>query len=233
MLRRQAAAPRDDLPELARRYLRHSVRDRATDYDAVIVDMQGRIRLKDKWLDFTSTLEVEALSAFSWSASIHRGLMRFSGHDQYKGGHGEMLWRLYGLLPVMKSDDENISHSARGRAALEQTFLPSALARAEVTWLDTTDGWVQASWVLDGERVAIDLDVAEDGALRAVRMQRWSDADGTPWHFVTFGADVKAEASFSGLVIPTEISAGWFYGEPRFDEDGRFFEGHVTGLRPR
>ena len=50
-----------------------------------------------------------------------------------------------------------------------------------------------------------------------------------PWHFVTFGADIKGEYRDHGLAVPEHVEAGWFYGEDTWDE-GRFFEADVTGL---
>jgi hypothetical protein len=221
-----------DLPPAARRYLTRAVAPEARWIRAVDVDLTGRIKLRSAWYEFSSTLEVDALSAFRWVANVHRGLVSFSGHDAYTKGHGEMFWSLYGIIPVVKADDEDVSHSARGRAALEQVFLPSALASPEVRWSETDDGWARATFSIDGEEMALELNVAEDGGLRAVRMQRWSEADGPGWHFVMFGAEVTGDFSDHGLTVPLMLRAGWHYGTPRWEE-GCFFEGEVTALRVR
>lgn len=217
-------------PPRAQRYLDHAIAPSSRGVVAVELDLVGRVRLNQTWYDFESTLRVEALQAFLWRARVHRGLIRFSGQDRYDHGHGEMIWRLYGLVPVVHGDDADVSHSARGRAALEQCFLPAALARPEVRWRELDDGWLRATWTLDGEEQPLELKVDEDGALQAMRMQRWSDADGTPWHFVRFGGEVQEERSFEGLTVPGRFTAGWFHGGPRWEE-GRFFEGETTGLR--
>ncbi|HMV68835.1 MAG TPA: hypothetical protein PKA64_18440 [Myxococcota bacterium] len=219
-----------ELPEVVRRYLSRAVAPEARWIRAVDVDISGRIKLRSAWYEFSSSLEVEALSAFRWSANVHRGLVSFSGHDAYQKGHGEMFWNLYGVIPVVSAEDEDVSHSARGRAALEQVFLPSALASEAVRWSETPDGWARASFTIDGEEMALELDVGPEGELRAVRMQRWSEAEGPDWHFVTFGAEVVGEVSAHGLTVPRMLKAGWFYGTPRW-EDGCFFEGEVTALR--
>jgi hypothetical protein len=221
-----------DRPELARRYLRHALGDVPPDPAGIDVDLVGRLKLGETWYDFESTLEVDRLSGFRWNARVHRGGIRFSGHDEYRNRHGEMLWRLYGLFPVVRDDSADVTESGRGRAALEQVFLPSALARPEVTWSMAEPGWARASWELDGEDVALDYQIAEDGRLKALRTQRWSDAEGMPWHYVTFGGDIYEEARFAGMMLPSRLTAGWFYGEPRWSE-GRFFEGEVTGARIR
>ena len=220
-----------DLPDPARRFLTHALVDPDVDHDAVELDVEGRIKLGKRWLAFESTLKIEALRAFRWTASVHGGLLRICGHDEYADGHGEMLWRAYGLIPVMRADGPDITHAARGRAALEQVFLPCALARPEVTWSETEDGWARAAWQLDGEDVAIELHVDGNKHLSEVRLQRWSDAEGTPWRFVTFGARTEGTIEGAGLRLPAQVVAGWFYGEPRFEDEGRFFDGRITGIR--
>ena len=221
-----------DRPVRVTRYLNRALGAHWPDPAAIDVDMVGRLKLGGTWYDFESTLEVDRLAAVRWNARVHSGGIRFSGHDEYRNEHGEMLWNLYGLFPVVKQDNEDVTESARGRAALEQVFLPSALARPEVTWSMTEDGWARAAWDLDGEDVALELRLDAEGRLRALRMQRWSDAEGMPWHYVTFGGDVLEEKRFGQLILPARVTAGWFYGEPRWVE-GRFFEATVTGARVR
>lgn len=216
------------LPEPVARYLSRSA---AADVDVLDVDLDGRLKLNGQWYDFASTLTIEPLAGYRWAARVHRGPIRFSGADDYDG-HGHMLWKLYGLVPVVRAGGDDVTHSARGRAALEQIFLPCALARPEVDWSDAGDGWFRAGWVLDGHEVGLDLQLDPEGRLHALRTQRWSDAEGTPWREVTFGGDVLAEGSFAGMVLPSRVAAGWFYGEDRWEE-GRFFEARVTGARPR
>lgn len=220
------------LPELARRYLAHAVAPDAHWIRGVDVDITGRIKLRSAWYEFDSTLEVDALSAFRWSATVRRGLLSFSGHDSYQKGHGEMFWSLYGVIPLVKAEDDDVSHSARGRAALEQVFLPSALASDRVRWSVTEDGWARATFSIDGEEMELEMDVEVDGSLKAVRMKRWSEAEGPQWHFVMFGAELIGEHAEHGLVVPRMLKAGWFYGTPKWEE-GCFFEGEVTALRVR
>lgn len=218
------------LPPVTQRYFERCLADRARDIEVVIVDITGKLKLEKRWYDFESTLEVGALCAFRWTATVHDGLVRFSGHDEYRAGHGRMDWRLFHLVPVVHADDPDVTRSARGRAAIEQIFLPAALARPEVQWSETGEGWARAAWVINGEEVAIELKIDGRGAVHGVRMQRWSDAEGEPWRMVSFGADARGEVEAEGLVVPEEVTAGWFYGSQRWDE-GRFFGGRVTGLR--
>ena len=217
-------------PLAVERYLDRHVAPQARGAEVVEVDMEGRIKLKARWYDFRSTLRVGALQSFRWDARVHGGALRFSGHDQYVAGKGEMDWRAYGLVPVVHEDSPDITHSARGRAALEQVFLPAALARPEVLWAETSDGWARASWVLDGEEVEVDLRLDPEGTITAVRSQRWSDAEGRPWRHLPFGGTCEGEVEGDGLVVPARFTVGWFYGTARWPE-GRFFEGEVTGLR--
>ncbi len=218
----------DAVPPPVGRYLARA--GGAADARAIEIDLQGRLKLNEQWYDFESTLAVSSLEGFRWSARVRNGLVRFAGEDSYTAGRGHMLWKLYGLIPVVRGEGVDVTHSARGRAAMEQVFLPCALARPEVDWRLTPDGWCRARWVLDGHEVHLELDLDAEGRLRAVRTQRWSDAEGEPWHEVTFGGEVVGEVDCDGLRLPETVTAGWFFGGERWEE-GRFFEATVLSAR--
>lgn len=69
----------------------------------------------------------------------------------------------------------------------------------------------------------MELALDGDGRLRSVRLERWGDPDGTGFRAVPFGGVAEREERFDGYAIPTRLRIGWWFGTPRFEEEGEFF----------
>lgn len=79
--------------------------------------------------------------------------------------------------------------------------------------------------LVGGETTRITFWVAPDGRLRKVRLLRWGDQteDGA-FGYAPFGGEMKAERSFGGYTIPSQISAGWWFDTDRYFE---FFRAEI------
>ncbi|MCB9735290.1 MAG: hypothetical protein H6745_22110 [Deltaproteobacteria bacterium] len=143
-----------------------------------------------------------------------------------------MRWRLLGVVPLVNASNADVTRSARQRAAAELVFCPAGQA-GHVTYTETDDGWLRAEVALDGEQIPVDLAVDARGDVSALRMLRWGDPGDTGvFGYHRFGADLSEPRDVGGVVIPTRMEAGWFYGTPRFASDGAFFRARVTDVRP-
>ena len=65
------------------------------------------------------------------------------------------------------------------------------------------------------------------GELTEVVVDRRGNPGGEPFGRYPFGVSAGAESHFSGIAIPTELRAGWWWGTPR-QPDGEFFRAHIT-----
>ncbi|WP_428268083.1 DUF6544 family protein [Haliangium sp.] len=218
-------------PSPARRYLAHAIGPDAPPAHAAELRMHGQIKLGSRWLDFRASEWLDPGEGFDWRAVTRTGPLRISGYDRLVHGRGEMNWRLFGLVPVARGADADITRSAIGRLAAESIWVPTFLASPTVAWSENPDGSARAHWHIGDEGVAIDLTVAPDGRLQTVRLQRWGNPDQTTWRPLSFGAIVEEERTFSGLTVPSRLRVGWWFGDHRFAE-GEFFRAVVDSLDP-
>jgi hypothetical protein len=213
----------EHLPEVARSYLAHAIESGAPLASAVRLRMHGRIRLK-RWRKFKAVQVITSDGAMVWRASVRMGRAFIRGYDRFVGGQGEMKWRLFGLVPIIREAGIDVTRSIANRVAAESIWLPSMLADERVRWR-TGDGNVALANFSIGE-YATELRMTLDhGRLIAVGLPRWGNPDGGPFRETPFGAYVDQEATFGRYTIPARLRVGWHFDDAaRFDAEGKFFE---------
>ena len=68
--------------------------------------------------------------------------------------------------------------------------------------------------------------IAGAGAIRSVSGLRWGNPGRADSGYVPFGAIAHEERRFGDLVLPSSLSAGWWFASSRF---APFFRAEVTG----
>lgn len=212
------------LPEPAKRYFLHAITPGTPLANSVRLKMKGSFKIgQDKpWLPMQAT-EILSTKGFVWKAKIGRGLFQMIGADYYTNRVSRVQFALLGLLPLVNASNPDINRSSIGRLAGEFVWLPSALLPQQgVDWLAIDDNTIQASLKIDGEPITPTLVVDPDGKLLKFSLPRWSDRspDGS-WAYTPFGGEVQAERSFDGFTIPSQVSAGWWYGTDSYSESFR------------
>jgi hypothetical protein len=210
------------LPEPARRYLNHAIAPGTPLARAVRLRMHGQIKLKN-WASFTAEEVIRWDRGMIWKATVKLYGVTISGFDRLVDGQGEMQWRLFGILPIIRGRGSDITRSAAGRVAAETIWLPSVLVSSDVRWsgIDATRSC--AGITVSGESVEMEMNVNETGRLLSASMSRWGNPGGTQYRYEAFGAIVEEESSFSGYTIPTKLRIGWYFGTERFASEGEFF----------
>jgi hypothetical protein len=208
-------------------YLRAAVAEGTPLALSARIRMRGRIKI-GRWVPFTAREVLTPHDGFVWAA---RAAGVVTGSDRFIDGHGEMNWKLLGLIPVMHADGPDVARSAAERAAAEATWVPtSLLPRFGVNWSAEGDDRITARYQIATYPVRVDLATTSAGLIRAVSFNRWGDPDGTgEFGLHTFGGDFTAHAAFNGVTIPTEGRLGWHYGTDRWNE-GEFFRYRITNL---
>jgi hypothetical protein len=95
-----------DLPDPSRRFLLRAIAPGTLLADAVELEMHGTLRLapdRDP-APFVAEQFLAPPERFVWRARTTGGLLRIRGFDRYEEGEGEMRWRLFGLIPVVRVD---------------------------------------------------------------------------------------------------------------------------------
>lgn len=222
-----------DLPEPARRYLTHAIAAGTPLFLTARLRMHGEIKLKS-WLPFEARQVIRADAAsLRWEARVQQGPIVMTGYDQMLDGLGQMRWRIFGLLPLVKASGPDVTRSAAGRLAGELCWLPTAMLACQADWSAPEPDVAVASVTILDRRHDVVLRVGEDGGLKSIQFQRWGDPGGGPFREETFGGDVRRVGSFQGLTIPTEMSLGWFYGKDRYEKEGEFFRVKLDSVEYR
>jgi hypothetical protein len=129
----------------------------------------------------------------------------------------------------MHKNDRDTTRSAAGRAAVESIMDPaSLLPDTGVLWRAEHHDTIVATFDVPPERAQIRLRIDATGALRSVETKRWGNSGQDGFGYLPFGADIHAERRFGDVVIPSQLSVGWWYRTPRYQP---FFEAEITSVR--
>lgn len=168
-------------------------------------------------------------AGYIWAATARLAGLPVTGYDRLSSGTGEMRWRLLRLIPVMSAVGPDVTRSARGRLAGEIALIPTAFRQA--TWAPgERDGTATATWHFGDDTETAELRVGSDGQLLEVVVDRWGNPGGAPFRRYPFGVLVEAEANFSGITIPSQFRAGWWWGTDR-QAEGEFFRARITNAQ--
>lgn len=209
-----------ELPAPVQRYFLHSIAPSTPLASSVNLEMSGNFRLgQDKpWLPMQAK-QIISEQGFVWKAAIGRSLFQMVGADYYanKSARTRFSWGLIGLVNAHSPD---IARSSLGRLAGELVLLPSALLpQRGVTWKAIDDKTIEASLNIDGEPVTLTLVIDTDGKLLKLFLQRWGNqTEDVRYTYIPFGGEYQEERTFGGFTIPSQISAGWWFGTDRYLE---------------
>lgn len=218
-----------DLDEPVRRYFTHALLPGAPLARGMRLWMAGRIKVR-RWLAFRALWEGDGRS-LTWKAAAGpggRGLLRVV--DRFADGAGSMDVRLLGRIPLVHATGEDIDRSAAGRTAVEATWAPAGLLPERgVSWRAEADDLIVATWELPPERPEVRIRIAADGAMRSSCVMRWDSGDHGRRGYIPCGGDAHAERRFGDIVIPSRLTAGWWYGTPRYEP---FFDVEIHAAEP-
>lgn len=205
-------------------YFNHAIAPHTPLAAKVRLQMHGEIKLNHRWYSFSATQVIQPSRGMIWQAQTKMaGGIPIKGRDRILDGAGSMVWRLFGVIPVVKASGADISHSAAGRLAAELVWLPSALCREDIAWQVDSPHHLQAQFNLQGYPIHLHLHIDDTGQLKTVHLQRWGDTGDGNFRAADFGGIAEAETTFGNYTIPSRLRIGWYFGTPRFESEGEFF----------
>jgi hypothetical protein len=219
----------DGCDEPVQRYFRAAIAPGTPLARAARIRMRGSIKVV-RWLPFRSDELLAPLHGYVWPAIVAGGLLR--GSDTYVDGTASMIWKLCGLVPVIRAGGPDLARSAMGRAVAESVWLPTAvLPRYGVGWAAEDDRRIVADIPFGHDHARLHITMHDDGRIRSARLDRWSDPDNTghfDWH--PFGIDVAGSRQFPcGITLPAAGTGGWFHGTDRWT-DGAYFRYTISAI---
>jgi hypothetical protein len=223
------AATLTGLDEPVRRYLTHSIGDGTVVPAAIRLTMAGRINV-GRWLSFTAEQEFRG-HAFRWSARA--GFRRWKPVDvvdSYGDGTGSTEGKLFGRLRFMHANDEDTARAAAGRAAAESIWVPGSLLPGPgVSWRVESDELIVVRLDVAPEQPEVTIRIGATGTVRSVSLLRWGNAGQKHFSYIPFGGEIHAERRFGDLILPSEVSVGWWWSTPRYEP---FFEATILDAEP-
>src|SRR4051812_32430351 len=220
------------LEEPVQRYLNHALAPGAAIGRDRRFSMVGRIRVGG-WLAFDAVQEMSSAGhGFTWTARAGLGPFRpLRVVDRYRVGAGSTEGPLFGRWRFLHADDQDTARSAAGRAAVESIMDPaSLLPHNGVRWQAESDDLIVARFDVPPERAEVRLRITAAGALRSVEIMRWGNVGQDHFGYIPFGADTHAERRIGDLVLPSELTVGWWYGPARYRP---FFQATIRDGAPR
>jgi hypothetical protein len=214
--------------EPVRRYFSHAISDGAPLPNGVSMAMSGRIKV-GLWLPFTAEQTVDGRS-FTWRARVGPGpLTPLRVVDRYAGAAGSTEGRLLGRVSLFHAEDINTARSAATRAAIESVVFapPTVLPGRGVAWQAETENVIVARFDLPPERPEVRLRIDDHGAIRTVTALRWGNAGEKTFQYIPFGGEIHAERRFGDFVVPSALSVGWWFENPRF---APFFKANILDV---
>ena len=215
-----------NLPKPVQKYFSHAIAFDAVLATYVELEMSGSCRLQPngQWMPMEASQIIAKSGDFVWKAKIGKGLFKLSGADYFYRDRGRVKFSLWGLIPLVDSHDDNTTRSSIGRIGGEYgLWLPSALLpQYGVTWQVKSQNIIQANLKLNNESIEITLTIDADGKLSKLSLPRWGEfeKDGS-WNYIPFGGEIKTEQTFDEYTIPTQINAGWGFGQKHYFESFR------------
>lgn len=218
------------LPEPVRLWLMHAIAEGAPLARSVELRMSGEIKL-GRWSPFAGVERLSADGGFVWAATARPLGLPVRGFDRWTRGSGEMRWRLFGRVPVLRGSGADVTRSAAGRHAGELLLLlPTAALGPEVSWRSHDTHSAVATVQTGSDRHEVTVTVGPDGALTELVLQRWGPLGHGAYGPQPFGVTVHGELEVDGVRIPRRITAGWHYGTDRWPQ-GQFIRWTVEEAR--
>jgi len=189
------------------------------------IECDARIRGRTRAPSVPRTAEEECDGrSFAWDARV--GPLHVT--DRFADGAGGMRGRLFGRRTVFDVSSDDVTRSSAGRAALEAIWCPAALLPDRgVTWRAEADDLIVAAWDIPPERPELRLRIGRDGGVREASAVRWGNAGRKAFGYIPCGCEVRAERSFGDLVVPSEVTVGWWFGMPDYEP---FFTARVEDV---
>lgn len=213
----------EGLPEAVRRYLRTSIEPGTPLARSARIWMHGSVKQGRWWFPFRARQVLAPLHGFVWAARVGGILV---GSDRYVDGEATAEWKLFGAIPVARTEGPDVAHSSAGRAGAEAVWVPTAmLPRFGVTWGAGDANHLKASYRLDRFDVNLDLMLDDEARVRSIALDRWGGPEREG--YVRFVHQLTRYSSFDGVTIPSAGRGGWFAGTDRWS-DAEFFRYEIT-----
>lgn len=210
-----------DLPEPARRYLRHAIAPGTRLARIVRLEMVGSMlpRPGGPRVALTADEVLAPHVGFTWTARARMFGLPVSVRDHYFENEGGVRVTVFGVIPLARESGADVTRSSRGRLIAEAVWCPTALVGPDVRWEGVDADRARFTLTVDGDSIPVTIHVGPEGLLRDVTLERWGTVDVPSARLIPYGFDVLDSTTFGGVTLPVRLRGGWWYGTDRFDPE--------------
>ena len=204
--------------------------DAARRIRAIRTTEKGEMRMSPEapWVPFTAEQFTDSTgSSFRWDARVHPGKISSAVvTDAYEEGHGRLVVRLGGVLPLQKftgpDSDKGELQRYFGSIAI---CPPILLNHPSLDWTAVAPATLRVRDREDRNGSTVDMDIGDDGRPLGCRADRpamvGKKAVLTPW-----SASCSDFREWEGLRVPTRLDATWHRAEGLF----RYFRTEILSF---
>jgi hypothetical protein len=200
----------DDLPPVAKRYLRYAGVIGRPRYQIVRLIQEGAMRMAPgkKWLPLRAVeYYTTNKPGFVWFGRINFApLLGACAVDSYIEGEGRMVVKLMSLFPVVNQKGDEMKRAALLRYLNEMTWFPTAFLNDNISWEQMDDKSVMVKIEDHGLQVEGLLKIDDVGRVVDFIAKR-QRLDGKELKLTTWRTPISAYEEFAGLNLPMEGEA--------------------------
>jgi hypothetical protein len=169
-----------------------------------------RPRKSGPWIPFRA-VQFNRLDdpALIWTARVRAfPLVHLLGRDLYRGGHGHMLIRLLGVVPVADATGPEIDQGTLVRVLGEASWYPSFALSPLVSWEESGPSSARATIVHGGVTAAGTFRFDGAGDVVGFEAERYMESEGR-YSLETWSVASSGHREFDGVRIPASNAVTW------------------------
>lgn len=174
-----------------------------------------KLKPDDKWLQTEAEQWFTTRApGFVWYAKVGQGaIMSFSGRDSFIEGKGQMLIKMYGLVPIVNAENEAIDDGTAIRFLAESVWFPWAAKSSYIDWEAFSENKLKATFTYEDLSVSGIFEFDDKGLPSKFEAMRFNDQTGKNEQWIV---DIKSYQNFDGLILPSEVEVSWQLPEGKF-----------------
>jgi uncharacterized membrane protein (DUF485 family) len=211
----------DKLPAGVQSWLKHASVVGKESIQTVHLKQEGRMRIKadGKWMEVKAEQYFTVPNpGFIWFADVNAApLLSLRGRDKYYAGRGNMLIKLFSIIPVANSKGQEIDQGTMLRYLAEIVWFPTAALSEYITWKEIDSLAAEATMEYKGVKASGVFKFNDQGDVVSFEAQRYYDRkEGATLENWRIEIAKDGYKEIQGIRVPVEAAVTWKLNEGDF-----------------
>jgi len=202
-----------DLPAVVQKWLVHSGMIGKPVISNVHLVQELQLKMKPEQSDWNNGTAEQYFTvqppAFNWNINTEiNSIASIVGRDKFENGNGEMIIKLFSLIPIANAkNDEKINQATLQRYLAEIVWFPSASLSSYIKWESVDDYSAKATMEYNGTIGSGTFYFDKQGNFKKFVAMRYQDSNAnepTEWTVIATKLEER-----NGIKIPIECNANW------------------------